>query len=232
VVAPTDKENLSGKFGHWTALYAAYLFLAGWAYLRRYFEVFGVDVGWLDFGFNDTIAQGFSVLFGKGRSLSVVYLAIFLVSLGIELFWVNRSQWVDASLAFGLVLFFPLTFWVAGCTGISQANTDRSDKTSLPTITFAAGPCGYRGKAVYVKGESLYIYDLDYLAAETGNPSVAPNNKRPTEKPVVCPFDLGESSEVHVPELWLMRSGDLKDVRIVHYEKEAKPPWLCFSDKR
>jgi len=91
-MAGAEKEGLSAKFGHWTALYAAYLFLAGWAYLRHYFEVFGVDTGWLDIGLSDTIAQGFSVLFGRGWPLSLVYLVIFLLSLALEVFWVNRSR--------------------------------------------------------------------------------------------------------------------------------------------
>jgi hypothetical protein len=210
-----EREGLSAKFGHWTALYAAYLFLAGWAYLRYHFGVFGVDTGWLDLGLNDTIAQGFSVLFGRGWPLSLVYLIIFLLSLALEVFWVNGSRKANACVACALVLFFPVTFWVARCAGISQANRDRGDKTSLPTITFAAGPCGYRGKVVYVKGESLYIYDLAYLE-EPG-------------KSVVCPFNLKDVSPV-VPQLWLVRSVDLKDVRVVHYEKEAKP-WLCCADK-
>jgi hypothetical protein len=214
-VAATEKEGLPAKFGHWTALYAAYLFLAGWAYLRHYFGVFGVNTGWLDLGLNDTIAQGFSVLFGTGALLSVVYLIIFLLSLGIEVFWVNHSRKVDVGVACCLVLFFPVTFWVAMYAGISQANTDRGNKTSLPTITFAAGSCTYRGKVVFVKGESLYIYDLAYLEEP--------------RKSAVCSFDLnGVSPEV--PQLWLVRSGDLKDVRVVHYQKETKP-WSFYADK-
>ena len=210
-----EKEGFSAKFGHWTALYAAYLFLAGWAYLRYYFEVFGVDTGWLDLGLNDTIAQGFSVLFGKGWQLSLVYLVIFLLSLALDVFWVNSTRKLSAGVACALILLFPVTFLVARCAGIGQANRDRGDKTSLPTIAFTAGPCGYRGKVVYVKGESLYIYNLAYL----GEPG----------KSVVCPFILSDVSP-QVPQLWLVRSGDLKDARLVHYEKEAKP-WLCCADK-
>jgi hypothetical protein len=214
-MAEPGKEGLSAKFGHWTALYAAYLFLAGWAYLRHYFEVFGVDAGWLDVGVNDTVAQGFSVLFGRGWPLSLIYLLIFLLSLALEVFWINGTRKLNAGVAFVLVLLFPLTFWVARCAGIGQANRDRGDKTSLPTITFAAGPCGYRGKVVYVKGESLYVYNLAYLEEP--------------EKPAACPFNLKDASP-SVPQLWLLRSGDLKDVRVVHYEKEAKP-WLCCASK-
>jgi hypothetical protein len=203
-----DKEGLSAKFGHWTALYAAYLFLAGWAYLRYYFAVFGVDAGWLDLGVNDTVARGFSVLFGTGWCLSVVYVSIFLLSLVLEVFCVNHSRKLNALVACVSVLLFPVTFWVAEYAGVGQANKDRGAKTSLPTITFAAGKCSYRGKVVYVKAEALYIFDLTYLE-EPG-------------KCVVCPFDLtGASPEV--PQLWFVRSGDLKDVRVIHYQKEAKP---------
>jgi hypothetical protein len=190
------------------ALYAVYLFLAGWAYLRYYFSVFGVNAGWLDLGVNDTIAQGFSVLFGTGWPLSVVYLIVFLLSLGIEVFWVTHGKKVDTFVVCVLVLLFPVTFWVARYAGVIQANKDRSDKTSLPTITFAADKCAYRGKVVYIKAEALYVFDLSYLEMPTNG--------------VVCPFDLtGASPEV--PQLWLMRSSDLKDVRVIHYQKEVKP---------
>jgi hypothetical protein len=167
----------------------------------------------LDLGFNDTIAQGFSVLFGTGWLLSVVYLIVFLLSLGIDAFGAKYSGKVNALVACLLVLLFPVTFWAAGYAGVKQANADRGEKTSLPTITFAAGPCSYRGKVVYVKGESLYIYDLAYLV-EPG--------KSAKGQSLSCPFDLTGASP-DVPQLWLVRSGDLKDVRVVHYKKEAKP---------
>src|ERR1700682_1667142 len=86
VVASTDKESLSSKFPRWTALYAAFLFLAGWSYLRNYFRVFGIDVGWLELGVNETVAQGFSTLFGSGIWLSAAYLVIVLLSLLFEVF--------------------------------------------------------------------------------------------------------------------------------------------------
>jgi hypothetical protein len=54
-----EKDSLASKFGHWTALYAAYSFLAGRSYLKYYFGVFGVDTGWLDLGSNDTMEWGF-----------------------------------------------------------------------------------------------------------------------------------------------------------------------------
>ena len=207
-MSTTAGEGLSSKFGHWTALYAAYLFLAGWAYLRHYFAVFGVDTGWLDLGFNDTVAQGFSVLFGTGWFLSLIYLVIFLISLALEVFCTNDGKIRNAAVAIALLLLFPVAFCVARNAGIEQANKDRGNKTTLPTITFAAEKCSYRGKVVYVKSEALYVFNLAYL-------------EQP-EKSLVCPFDLtGTSPEV--PQLWLLRAGDLKDVRIVHYQKEATP---------
>lgn len=208
IVSTSTNESLSSKFAHWTALYAAYLFLAGWAYLRYYFAVFGVNAGWLDLGFNDTVAEGFTVLFGAGKCLSIVYLFIFIVSLVLEVFCVKQSRKINAVVASILVLLFPVIFEIARYAGISQANKDRGDKTSLPTITFVADQCSYRGKVVYLKAEAFYIFRLEYL--------VEP------KKTVVCPFDLtGVSPDV--PQLWLVRSSDLKDVRVIHYQKETKP---------
>ncbi|HVI08857.1 MAG TPA: hypothetical protein VND65_11250 [Candidatus Binatia bacterium] len=201
-------QGLSDKFAHWMALYAAYLFLAGWGYLRNFFWVFGVDAGWLDLGVNDTIAQGFSVLFGTGWLLSAVYLLVFFLSLATEVWWSTHGKKLDTFVAVVLVLLFPVTFWVARCAGIAQANKDRSDKTSLPTITFTSSKCSYRGKVVYIKSEALYVFDLAYLEVP--------------QKPDECRFDLSGVSAA-VPQLWLMRAPDMSDVRVVHYAKEAIP---------
>jgi hypothetical protein len=201
------KEGLSARFAPWMALYGAFLFLAGWGYLKNYFIVYGINSGWLDFGFNDTVVHGFTVLFGSGVLLSIVYLIIFLLSLFAEVFYSNRSRIVDAVLVSCLVILFPITYKVARTAGISQANIDRGEKTGLPTVAFTAGACDYKGKLVYIKGESFYVYDLAYLPAPA--------------KSVTCPIDLsGISSEV--PLLWLIRAADLKNVRVVHFQKEAK----------
>lgn len=204
----SGKEGLSSKFGHWTALYAIYLFLAGWSYIRYYFTAFGVDAGWLDLGLNDTIAQGFSVLFGTGWLLSLVYLAVFLLSVIVEFFSDAHSRGVNTFTVCVLVILFPVTFFVARYAGVTQANKDRSGKTSLPTITFAVERCAYRGKVVYVKAEAIYVFNLAYLDTPA--------------KSVTCPFDLAGASP-DVPQLWLLRSSELKDIRIVHYQKEVKP---------
>jgi hypothetical protein len=169
--------------------------------------VFGIDTGWLDLGFNDTIAQGFSVLFGKGALLSVVYLSIFLLTLLLEVSGKKRSRIASALMLLCLVLLFPIAYGVARHAGTRQANTDRGDSTSLPTIAFTAGSCDYRGKLVYLKGDLFYIYNLAYQ----------PGSGKPT-----CPFDLKGVSPL-VPQLWLARSGDLKEVKVIHYLKETKP---------
>jgi hypothetical protein len=203
-----DKEGLATKFGHWTAVYGAYLFLAGWSYLKFYFRVFGVDTSWLDLGFNETIARGFSVLFGTGAYLSIIYLVVFVVSVCVEVFSKSRNRFLETAIPLFLVTLFPATYFVARLAGIEQANSDRGNQTSLPTLTFAAAACDYGGKLVYVKGELFYIYNLAYLSASQ---SSAP-----------CPFDVTNASQT-VPQVWIVRSQELKDIRLVHYQKEAKP---------
>jgi hypothetical protein len=154
------KDSLASKLGHWTGLYAAYLFLAGWSYLKYYFGVFGVDTGWLDLGLNDTMAQGFSVLFGSGVFLSIVYVVVFLLSVAVEAFPRNRSRLMDMEIPLFLVFLFPVTYGIARRAGIGQANVDRGDKPSLPTLVFTAGSCDYRGKLVYLKSELFYVSNL------------------------------------------------------------------------
>jgi hypothetical protein len=204
--ADAEKEGLSAKFAHWMALYAAFLFLAGWTYLKYYFTVFGVNSGWLDFGFNDTLAHGFSVLFGTGALLSIIYVVIFLLTLIREVF-LKPSPILDALIPVILVLLFPATYGVARYAGIRQANNDRGEKSSLPTIAFGAGSCDYRGKLVYLNGDLFYISNAAYLTI--------PRN------PTSCPLDLTDSS-ILVPQLWLVRSSDLKEIRVIRFGKEAK----------
>jgi hypothetical protein len=189
------------------ALYAVYLFLAGWAYLRYYFRVFGIDTGWLGVGFNDTVADGFSVLFGPGVYLSLIYLVVFLATVVVDL-WTKLKRSAQTIVAILLVMLFPMTFYAARRAGIEQANIDRGDRTSLPTIAFTAGGCDYRGKLVYIQSESLYLYNLTYSVNPPKNAS--------------CPFDLAGTTPA-VPMLWIVRLSDLKDVTVLHYQKEAKP---------
>jgi len=202
-----QNEALWAKFGHWMALYAAYLFLAGWAYLMYYFRVFGIDASWLGVSFNDAVADGFSVLFGPGVYLSLIYLAVFLATLVVDL-WTKLKRWGQTIVAILLVILFPMTFYAARRAGIRQANIDRGDLTSLPTIVFTAGECAYRGKLVYIQSEALYLYDLTYSVQPAKNTS--------------CRFDLAGTTPP-VPMLWIVRLADLKDVTVVHYQKEAKP---------
>ncbi len=203
--APAEKEGLSAKFGHWMAMYAAYLFLAGWGYLTAYFAVFGMERGSVEFGFEDTIAEGFSLLFGRGAWLSLVYVTILVLALLIEVTLKKPGRFVDAGVILCLVLFFPLTYVIATRAGTSQAKIDRGPRTTLPTIAFTAPPCTYRGKLVLVKGELLYIYDLHYLPS--------------TRKAEGCPFELPDAATPSVPQLWLVRQADLKDTRVIHYGK-------------
>jgi hypothetical protein len=211
--SPVESKALSEKFAHWIALYGAYLFLAGWSYLDYYLEVFGINSRWLELGANDTIARGFTVLFGVGAWLSGIYIAVLVISLVVEVFLKKRNRVVEAVAAMCLVLFLIPTFFVAKKAGIDQANTDRGAKTTLPTITFVQKLCAYRGKLVYVKGELFYIYNLANLPGGT----IA-------DKARSCPIDLdGGADSAAVPQLWLVRGNDLSDVRIIHYEKEAKP---------
>lgn len=201
-------EGLSAKFARWTALYAAFLFLAGWGYLRNYFHVYGIDLGWLEVGANETIAQGFSTLFGSGVWLSAVYLLIVVLSLLTEMFTRRYNKFVNCTVVLCLIVLFPITYQLARNAGIDQANIDRGERTGLPSLTFTSGTCNYRGKLVFIKGESFYVYSLAYLT-------------KPASKPESCPFDL-TGVTLDVPQLWVVRASDVKDVRIVHYLKEAK----------
>ncbi len=211
VAAPPESKAFSEKLAHWIALYAAYLFLAGWTYIDYYFGVFGINSRWLELGLNDTIARGFTVLFSSGAWLSFIYVCVLVVSLVVEIFLTKNSRAISALASIALVLLFIPTYCVARKAGIEQANTDRSAKTTLPTITFMQKLCAYRGKLVYVKTDLFYIYNLANLSGGS-----SPDKTHP------CPIDI-DGGSTSVPQLWLVRASDLADMRIVQYEKEAKP---------
>ena len=195
------------------ALYAVYLFLAGWSYLRHYFERFGINNGWLDFGFNETVAQGFTVLFVAKIKLSIIYLLVVLISLLVEVILGRPNRILNTIVACLLIAFFPLVYTFAGEAGSTQADVDRGGDTHLPTLDFTAGSCSYIGKLVYVKGDLVYVHNLQLLSSSNAPKPQA----RPETRSQACPFDLeGASSEV--PQLWLIRSADIKDARIIHYK--------------
>jgi hypothetical protein len=209
-------DSLVGKFGAWLGVYGIYLFLAGWTYLDYYFAVFGINAKWLEFGLNDVIARGFTVLFDAGAWLSIVYLVVFGLSLIVEAFKKDSGvSYVVATilLAAGLIP----TYSIAKSAGISRATTDRGDKTTLATVIFTEKHCAYRGKLLYVKGETLFVYDLVAIADETA---------RAKESDRACPIQIekpDKSNQPSVPQLWMIRASDLEDVRIDHYDKEPKP---------
>ncbi len=171
-------------------LYATYLFLAGWSYFKFYFTAFGIDSGWLDLGFNDTVAKGFSVLFGPAVGLSIVYGIALLTSVIIDIVSTRRRRFGEMFAAVVLVGLFPAIYWLARNAGINHANVDRGEYTSLPTVCFTAGTCDYRGKMLYLKGGLLYVYHLVYARIPAKDSS--------------CPIDVSEPSE-SVPQLSLVR---------------------------
>lgn len=212
------KESIAGKFGHWFAIYGAYLFLAGWSYLDYYFKVFGIDSRFLDIGFNDIVATGFAVLFGTGKWLSLIYLGILTVSLVMEIFIEEKSRARDMAAATLLVFLFIPTYLSSREAGREQANTDRGKGTKLATIEFNEKACSYRGKLLYVKGELLYVHDLKDITGDDAKKKTESQKLRKER----CPIEL-DSEPSPVPQLWLVRASDLSDVRVIHFEQEAKP---------
>jgi hypothetical protein len=201
-----DTAGLAARFAHWMALYAAYLFVAGWTYLDHYFRVFGISPRWLELGVDDTVTRGFAVLFGAGQALTWIYLTALAIAILVEYFFPARSRPINTAAAIALVLLFVPTYLVSRRAGISAANTDRSDKTTLPTVTFAQQQCSYKGKLVYLRNDTLFVSTLQQIEPSSTGPC-----------PIAPPAGMGG-----VPQLWLLRSTDLQDVRVTHYDKEAR----------
>jgi len=222
-------ESIASRFEYWFAVYALYLFLAGWTYLDYYFAVFGASVSWLELGLNDTLAQGFIVLFGTGVWMSCVYLIVLLIALILEIFVKDNSRFISTIATLVLVVMFVPAYYIAKGAAVSQANIDRGPKTTLPTVTFSEKGCTYRGDLLHAKGGLLYVHNLVRVADTTpksaGKVPVTASAGQAREQPIPaalpkCPIEAQETSGT-IPQLWLVRVDDLEDVRIVHYQKEA-----------
>ena len=215
-----EKEALSAKFARWFTLYAAFLFLAGWSYQESYFNVFGVDTTWLEFGVNDTIAKGFSVLFGAGVWLSWLYMVVFLLS-AIEELLSTRSRVIDSVVVLSLLLLFPLFYLQATKVGRTQANIDRGLQSGLPVVTFSSGSCDYEGKLFYVKGDLLYVYEMHRIPESQSSVKDSESAAGPTQS-MSCPFEVATTAGP-IPQLFLARLADLQDVRVTYSPTEVAP---------
>ena len=147
-------EGIASKLGAWIVIYGIYLFLAGWTYLDYYFAIFGINAKWLKFELNDVIARGFTVLFDAGAWLSIVYVIVLGISLIVEIFK-KKSGSGYAVVAIGLVIGFFPTYCISKHAGMESAKKDRGPTSTLATITFTQKGCTYRGKLVYINGETL-----------------------------------------------------------------------------
>jgi len=99
--------------------------------------------------------------------------------------------------------------------GIDEANTDRDSRTRLSTVLFTSGPCKFHGKLVALSGEVLYAQDIVADEMSVGS------REKTADGGGVEP--LCKSSTPDVPQLSVIRIGDVKDLRVLHYERQAKP---------
>ncbi len=206
---PAKSDGIAGKFGAWIAVYAIYLILADWTYLDSYFAVFGINAKSLEFGLDDVLARAFTVLIDAGFLLSIVYLAVFGVSVIVEAFKKDSgiSYVITAIL---IVAGFVPTYYIAKSAGRDRANTDRGDRTKLAHLSFIEKGCSYHGKLVYLKGDTLYVYNLRPF----------PDNRAPGPN---CPIALPDKEhQSTIPQIWIIRNSELEDVRIDQYAKEAQ----------
>ena len=216
---PVKSDSIAGKLGAWIAVYGFYLFLAGWTYLDFYFAVFGINAKTLEFGLNDVIARGFTVLFDAGAWLSIVYLIVLGISVLVEALK-KDSGVIYAFTAIILAVGFIPTYLIAKSAGVSRANQDRSEQTTLAHISFIEKSCSYQGKLVFIKSETLFINNLrPFPDGNATGPScpIALKSKTELEK------DQIDKNHQQIPQLWMLRTGDLQDIRIEHYQQKVEP---------
>lgn len=116
------------------SLIIAWAFVVGWAYLRTFFELFGVNVGTLNFSTYHYLLFCFAQLvsFGwRGIWLGVLMIIVVL------LIWagaLTRQKWVAVGVSVGYLLLLWAGSAAAVTDGIHMAKRDMALNSPLPEI--------------------------------------------------------------------------------------------------
>lgn len=180
------------------ALYMVYVFLSGWAFLDYYYRFFGIDPRSLDIGFYDILIKGFTILFTGGGLLWPIYILLVLVPLLVEGMPQKRSYFWNLLLVPFLIVLLLLVYLVSRHSGEVRAKLDKSDKSTLPAITFQMHGCYYHGKLLFLNGDTYFIHGVNHI------PILDPKS--------VCQEKGGEL------ELSVYRAADLNEVKIIEHD--------------
>jgi len=146
-------------------LYAVYLFIPGWTFYDYYFRYFGVNPRWLDIAFNDTLTRGFAILFAGGKELWWVYVPMVIAPIVSEgLRGLQNRPILKRVLEYALVILLVcipvVTYIISRDVGIRQAKLDKSDQSTLPTVSFTANKHFYRGNLLFIRNGMYFIHNL------------------------------------------------------------------------
>src|SRR6266404_8016741 len=130
-----ERGGLVSAVSQLLVLYAIYVFISGWAFLDYYFRYFGVDTRWLDLSTYDVLIKGFTVLFTGGWGLWPLYFLVIVVPLIAE----RKFRTSIGSILFVTLVLLAIllsVYLVSRKTGEAMAIKDKSENTTLPSVTF------------------------------------------------------------------------------------------------
>lgn len=189
--------GILGAVSQLLVVYAIYLFISGWAFLDYYYRYYGIDTRWLDLGFYDTLVKGFTVLFTGGWILAIFYPMLILVPLAERKF-ANGFRTMTVIIVL-LLAAVPVVYAVSRCAGERLAKVDKSDDSTLPTITFRSrmSKQQYHGKLLGFRSGLYFIHAVQLIPDKNTNSG---------------PFE-----GVGGLELSLIRSEDISEVTVVEH---------------
>jgi len=175
-------------------LYAVYVYIPGWTFYDYYFRYFGVNPKWLDIELHDTLTRGFAILFAGGKELWWVYLPMVAAPIVAEsLRGLQNHPILKRTLEYVLVVLLVsipfATYCISRDVGIRQAKLDKSDHSTLPTVSFTANKHFYRGNLLFFRNGTYFIHNLN----EKGEPR-------------------------RVQEVSIFRTEEVSDMKIVEFE--------------
>jgi hypothetical protein len=162
--SPTPAEKSSDDLlGFWAKLIPfqlGLLFLLGWTYHRNYFSGFGIDQRTLELSFYADASQGLGMFLSDGTTACIVGLFIAMpIAIAVLMGFFNKSKSSQhLVIAISMTALAILGWRKSGELGRSHSDRDRSDDSSLPTISFRRNEKSYTGRLVYVKADTYFIH--------------------------------------------------------------------------
>jgi hypothetical protein len=194
-----ERGGLVSAVSQLLVLYAIYVFISGWAFLDYYFRYFGVDTRWLDLSTYDVLIKGFTVLFTGSYWLGPLYFLVIVLPLIAE----RKFQKSIGSILFVTLVLLAIllsVYLLSRKAGETMARKDKSESTTLPSVTFRVkgSKIRYYGKLLGFRSGTYFVHGVQPIPGQT---------------PVA-----GANNSSAMLELSILRTEDIDEVTIVEHK--------------